>query len=61
MKTIASKALMKKTAEGGGYNEEYFEGKLFEVVPDGPLCKAFMQKAKEMNEHMNLCAEFLLG
>ena len=61
MKTIANKALMKKTAEGGGYNEEYFEGKLFEVVPDGPLCKAFMQKAKEMNEHMNLCAEFLLG
>jgi hypothetical protein len=64
MKTIASKALMKKAAaesEFGGYAEENFEEKSFQCFPDGPVCTAFMQRAKEMSEHMNLCEEFLVG
>ena len=63
-KTIASKALIKKAAadsEFGGYAEENFEEKSFQCFPDGPVCMAFMQRAKEMSEHMNLCEEFLLG
>ena len=65
MKTIASKALMKKSTasvEGGGvYEIENFEEKPFELFPDGPVCKAFMQRAENRSEHMNLCAELLLG
>ncbi|CAL6378371.1 unnamed protein product [Bathycoccus prasinos] len=64
MKTIASKVLMKKSkasVEGGGvYEVENFE-ETFELFPDGPVCKAFMQRAKDRSEHMNLCAELLLG
>ena len=65
MKAIASKALMKKSTanvEGGGvYEIENFEEKPFELFPNGPVCKAFMQRAENRSEHMNLCAELLLG
>ena len=61
MKTMRVKLMKKSTAnvEGGGvYEIENFEEKPFELFPNGPVCKAFMQRAENRSEHVvmrNFC------